>query len=202
VPSVYFSWIATRPTAVNTSLLCLAQMPLVWLQRLSVGIGDNSVRRQHRKDAIALGSGRGNGIKHRTAKIGRVSSVRAPSQKQCHQTDVPSLHSAMQGSVSNVGPSIRIRAVAKEHLRDAAVAQHGDVDQRGITKFIDGVDVGATLGEKPDAVGESFDGQEMKRRFAVKPASVDQIRMRGQQFSRSRVISDRRVDEFADQPGR
>jgi hypothetical protein len=72
----------------------------------------------------------------------------------------------MQHGVPNVGPSIRIRAVATEHLRCAAVPQHGDIDQRGITKFIDGVDIRATLREKRDAVDES---STARKRRAVSP---------------------------------
>jgi len=148
------------------------------------------VLRQHGKNALAFGSGRGNGIKHRSAKVGAVSSVRSCRQKQCHETVVPSLHGAVQDGVPRVRTSIRIRTVTKEDICDVGVAQHRYVDQRGITKFIDGVDIGATLGEKRDALYESFDSQKVKNRFAVNPTSVDEIRMRGQQSGRSLPVLD------------
>lgn len=92
--------------------------------------------------------------------------------------------------------------MAKQHLCDVGVAEYRDVDQWGVAKFIDGVDIGAALGEEPDGVCESFDRQKVERRFAVKPACVDEIRMRRQQFGRSRLVLDGSVDEFADERSR
>ena len=159
------------------------------LQRLLAGVGNNPVFRQHCEDALAFGSGRGNSIKHRSTKVGAVSSVRSCRQKQCHETVVPSLHGAVQDGVPSVRTSIRIRTVAKEHIRDVGMAQHRYVDQWGITKFIDGVDIGATFREKPDAVCKSFDSQKVKNRLAVQPTCFDEIRMRGQQAGCSLLVS-------------
>jgi hypothetical protein len=105
----------------------------------------------------------------------------------------------MQDIVPSVRTGIRIRAVAQEHVCDTGLPEHRDVDQWGITKFIDGVDIRAMLGEKRDTLCESFDSQEVKHSFSVKPTRVDEIRVRGQQTSCALLISDCSVDEFPDE---
>jgi hypothetical protein len=53
---------------------------------------------------------------------------------------------------------IRIRAMAEQHVCNIGLPEYGDVDQRSISKFVDGVYIRAMLGEECDAFRKSFDG--------------------------------------------
>lgn len=105
----------------------------------------------------------------------------------------------MQDIVPRIRTGIRIRAVAQEHICDIGLPEYRDVDQWSITKCIDGIDIRAMLGEKRDTLCESFDSQEVKHRFAVKPTCVDELRVRGQQTSCALLVSHCSVDEFPDE---
>lgn len=89
--------------------------------------------------------------------------------------------------------------MAEQHICDIGLPEYGDVDQRRITRFIDGVNMRALLGEKRDAFRKAFDGQEVKVSLAVKPPCIEEFWMRGQQTSCAFLVSNRRVDELSDE---
>jgi hypothetical protein len=105
-------------------------------------------------------------------------------------------------SLHALPPSPSPQAAEKCGSRMARLAprasRRSTVDQWTIAKLVDGAHVGSMLGKERHAIDKPFDSQEVKQRFSLEPARVDQIRVCLQQTDGSPSVSDRSVYEISD----